>query len=259
MSNYAEILRMNSEDVENVALAYEWRAKTLGEEGKSKEQNKDRVPLIASSYLISALFNTTFAPDKAIELFGFASEYYRQLDLPVWRLLAICAQQREILDQVAPFKSDADTFYQFLQVLNSRKRDNEIPKSDSHQDFFSWLNIPGRIDGIDVPYRLVISSLAEALQWRSEQVAQPKLTYVSAVLDRFAELMQEYQEDTYHWQHVQGPVIPFEPAALAIAVVFVKIWISNFGFEALIQRFSNQAVQKTTLLQIAYDLIRVKQ
>jgi len=252
MSKYADILGMNTEDAENVALAYEWRAKIL-----SEERLKDRLPVIASCYLISALFNVLFDTVKSRELFSLAAEHYRELRLPIWRVLAICSQTQNSDDLTAPVKSDADNFYRLLQAINNDS-DWEQRGFKITSDVLSDLSIPGRIDRINIPYRLVISALREAQQQAADWVSKPKLTNFSAVLDRFAELIQQYQEDTFHWQHIQGPIIPFEPEVLAITVVLVKMWMKKVEFEKLTQMIENLNIQQNTLLQIAYDLIKVE-
>ncbi|WP_343303073.1 hypothetical protein AAHN97_16080 [Chitinophaga niabensis] len=253
MSKYVETLMLNSETVESLGEAYAGYATAL-----SEQYSSDKLPVIASSFLISALFKSLInAPDEA-KLFSSASTSFRELGWPIWRVCEICSvahlNAQFVNNQQESGNWDAEEgFYIYLQQL-LHTSDN---KEKQLRDFSKQVeqNLKGaRIQGLNIPYRIVIATMNE-IENINEEI-NIHLENTSLLLSRLGEITELYQADRYHWQNLEGPILPFEPHALAIIIVLVKKWLLHHKFEDLLAGLKTLTPLQTLLIHIAYDLIK---
>ncbi|MFP9097923.1 hypothetical protein ACLI09_02615 [Flavobacterium sp. RHBU_24] len=251
MSDFTEALNINREDAVNVAQAYEGYARAL-----SKVDSDKNITFVASSWLISALYQSLLDPQKAKRLFALSADSFFQIQSPLWRLCEICAQGATG-DRFSKSKSredfdDEDFFYRLLQQYDA----------DPDSGFALYLgqnsemNFPltGRVPHLNIPYQVVIEAMNEVDSTHFTSNGK-SINHFSNLIGRLGELISLYQTDEYRWRNVQGPILPFEPAALAITIVLVKKWCINNTYEELLDRLKGMNTTQIPLLQIAYELL----
>ncbi|RQO64842.1 hypothetical protein DBR43_31680 [Pedobacter sp. KBW06] len=252
MSNYAEMLGLDPEAVLTMAETYSGYA-AAREETDQPAYNRE---WIASSWLIGAVFQTLIEPSAAKPMFQQAAWNYAMLGMPIWRICQVCAgkERDQINEQISAktYPDDEDAFYQTLQREFRRS-----PSRETNGSYFQQNKLEnelfGTIPNLHIPYGLVLQAINDSNQWYSEK--QPKLQNFKQVARRMNEITDLYRSDEYYWQNLQGQIIPFEPAAIAISIVFVKKWLeSGNKLETLIK---NSGLQKrqSLLLEIAAELL----
>ncbi|RKR83492.1 hypothetical protein BDD43_3702 [Mucilaginibacter gracilis] len=252
MSRYTEILNLNTDDVSNIADAYTGYAEALSERAETQ-----KLPFAASCWLIGALYKAILAPQQARDLFARSSEAYRQLGMPIWRLCSICAQNNSdrIYSEEIPLNSydDEDSFYANLQRFDySQKIEGEFN--------YTWGNenerpYSGRVPGLNIPYSLVLQVLNDT-RYGVYTNKFSGLDSFSNLLERLGELTELYQSDEYHWENLEGAIVPFEPAALAIVIVALKTWLRVQSYDMILSRLNKLDQQQTVLLNIAHDILQ---
>lgn len=256
MSNYTQILNLPTEDVQNVADAYKGYAKIL-----SEQTDTDKSPVMASSWLIGALFQSILEPKKSKELFYRAAIAYRELQMPVWRLCELCVQNDQNLNTDADKKylysyNMEDKFYHFLQQINYSPI--PISKKYFHRGFEDYMQSNLLIPGLNIPYRLVIDALVDAMQYSISSEKGLHFQNFTYLLVRLNELTDLYQVHEHHWNSLEGEIIPFEPAALAITIVVVKIWLNKVSYSVIYESLKGLTDQQRVLFDIATDILQGK-
>lgn len=252
MSKYSEILNLDTVDVRNIADAYAGYGDALIDHAKIK-----KLPFAASSLLIGALYKVIIAPQQARDLFARASHAYRELGMPIWRLCSICAQNNSSgLDSeklALNSYNDEDSFYASLQRFDYNSQIvgnlNFIWSNENEQRY------SGRVPGLNVPYKLVIEVLNDSRNGLYTEKS-PGLNSFSNLLRRLSELTELYQSDGYHWKNLEGAIVPFEPAALAIVIVVLKTWLRVETYDFIFKHLDELNQQDKVLLEIAYDIIQ---
>jgi len=252
MNKYTEMLNLNVEDVENLGDTYAGYAAALAEQG-----SVDRLPIVASSWLIGGLFQSITAPKRALESFTRASGIFRQLNWPLWRICEICSLT---LPNIETFRNGEgvvtttaeEAFYMSLQLsFFLTEHDNRRPDlSDGQEEQFPM----GRIENLGIPYRFVLAAIVEIDGINSK--INNRIENLPRLFERLQEVSEQYQSDEYHWQYLEGPVLPFEPVTLAIFIVLVKKWLQYRNINELISLAERQGNQQSVLVHIAYDLIK---
>lgn len=241
MSKYTELLGLNETDVENIATAYSGYALALQREA---DNDAYKLPIIASSWLIGALFKTLISPAEAKKSFHKAAMAYRELDWPIWRVCAICSGDGFFVKPNLEMVSDEERFYAVLQEC-ANSETQERPK------FLHFRHdIAGRIPGLNMPYNLTLKAIDD-ISYSSGQVLDDNLKNVNDVFQRLGEIMEQYKADD-HWRHLEGPILPFEPTALAIVIVILKIWKKENSLNELL--LHNNSTQRV-LLEVASNLL----
>lgn len=250
MSNFTEILGIDADDAETLADVYEGYAGAI----ELQEDKNEQLPWVASSWLISALFRLTTEPAKATEAFAYAASAYQRLNLPIWRLCAICAlgEQRQNLDpnELESPISDEEQFYKLLQdhfIVDKERR-----RAKNYRDSISWMEwgnvrLAGKVPKLNVPYSLVIQTLYDSQHWSSSEKYE-YLTNFTALVKRISELTELSQAADYHWKHLQGSIIPFEPAGVALIIVFLNKWLLTNSFKSFITEVKLNNRQQVLLL-----------
>lgn len=241
MSKHTELLGLNETDVENIATAYSGYALALQRE---TDNNAYQLPIIASSWLIGALFRTLISPAEAKKSFHKAAMAYRELDWPIWRVCAICSGDRIYVKPNLEMISDEERFYDVLQEC-ANSETQERPKLLHFRH-----NIPGHIPGLNMPYNLILKAIDD-ISHSFDQVLDNNLKNVNDVFQRLGEMIEQYQADD-HWRHLEGPILPFEPTALAIVIVILKIWKKENSLKKLL--LHNNSKQRV-LLEVASNLL----
>jgi hypothetical protein len=238
MSKYIELLGLNETDVENIATAYSGYALALQREA---DNDAYKLPIIASSWLIGALFKTLISPAEAKKSFHKAAMAYRELDWPIWRVCAICSGDDIYVKPNLEMVSDEELFYAVLQEC-ANSETQERPKLLHFRR-----DIAGRIPGLNMPYNLTLKAIDDI----SGQVLDDNLKNVNDVFQRLGEIVEQYQADD-HWRHLEGPILPFEPIALAIVIVILKVWKKENSIKELLLRNNSKA---RVLLEVAANLL----
>jgi|GEM_PF-6542828 len=256
MSNYSEILGLPSRDLELLANSYRGYAAAL----RKQEGSKINLQLIASSYAISAIFQLISEPGKAPVLFHQAAKCYREFGLPVWVLYAICSNNyQQLLDQSElPFfeKNGADqhNFYYLLQQYffstGSGHHGSIIPRHDQMHWDEKYL---GKIDRLNIPFNFIVKVMNESEHWRTG-TKRPKLIVFPELIRRLNELTELKQADQFHWRNLQGTVLPVEPAALALTVMFLRRWLDFNSYNKLMIMLELNKLDRS-LLDMAHELI----
>lgn len=248
MRDFTEDLNINREDAVNVADAYEGYARAL----RTKENNND-VLLVGSSFLISALYNSLFSPKKARELFALSADSFFQLQSPLWYLCEICAQNgikyrsNRSLHEVKG-EDREQIFYKILWEYNSEVNLHFSRHLDQDFVFTGWL------PNLNIPYQLVIDTIDE-MQRNSARGRGISFNYFSNLIVRLDELEDLHQIDEFRWKNVEGPILPFELAALAIMVILLKIWCGKRTYGELLNNLEKINAKQTVLVRIAYQLL----
>ncbi|QEM07881.1 hypothetical protein DIU31_031880 [Mucilaginibacter rubeus] len=250
MSNFTEILGIDAGDADSLADVYEGYAGAL----ELLEDKNEQLPWVASSWLISALFRLTTEPAKATEAFAYAASAYQRLNLPIWRLCAICAlgNQRQNLNPnvLESSISDEEQFYKLLQdhftVDKERRRAKVYPDS---VPWMEWVNVKfaGKVPKLNVPYSLVTQTLYDSQHWSSSEKYDYLVNFTELV-KRISEFTELSQAADYHWKHLQGSIIPFEPAGVALIIVFLNKWLVTNSFKSLITEVKLNNSQQVLLL-----------
>ncbi|MCC8409325.1 hypothetical protein LJ707_10305 [Mucilaginibacter sp. UR6-1] len=252
MSDFTEALNINKEDALNVAQSYEGYASAVSKEGSDKN-----LAFVASSWLISALYQSLLDTHRAKELFALAADCFFQIQSPLWRLCEICAQGAAG-NRFSKSKSreedfdHEDFFYRLLQQYDDDRESGFAfyPDQNAAMDF----PLTGRVPYLNIPYQLVIEAMNEVDSTHFTSNSKSR-EHFSNLIGRLRELISLYQIDEYRWRNVQGPILPFEPAALAITIVLVKKWCSYNTYEELLDRLKGMNTPPIPLLQIAYEFI----
>lgn len=260
MSYFTEILGIDSEDAESLADVYEGYAGAL----ELQEDKNEQLPWVASSWLISALFRLTTEPAKATEAFAYAASAYQRLNLPIWRLCAICAlgDQRQNLnpDELESSISDEAQFYKLLQDhFNVDKQRHRAKNYRDSIPSMEWGNVKlaGKVPKLNVPYSLVTQTLYDSQHWSSSE-KYDYLTNFTELVKRISEITELSQAADYHWKHLQGSIIPFEPAGVALIIVLLNKWLLTNSFKSLMTEVKLNNSQQVLLL-IVNDMLGSRQ
>jgi len=252
MSPFAEMLGLNPADVQQLASTYAGYAAAK----EKLEEGDDSRHWIASSWLIGALYQLLVEPAAAIPMFQNAARQYHRLDMPIWRVCQLCSTKN-----LNPFNNQQDrgryldheeVFYQELQfqfVLDEMRTLERPGKYRENENGFQ-----GMIPQLNIPYELVIRALYDSNQWDGPKPFT-RLKNVGDIVGRLNELTELYRSDEYYWTHLEGQIIPFEPVAIAICLVFVKKWLKSGGTIESLTKNIGLKPQQTILLQIANGLL----
>lgn len=252
MRDFSEELNIKSEEAVNVAESYEGYARALYE----KDFNNN-LPLVGSSFLISALYNSIFDTHKAKRLFVLAADCFLEMQSPLWYLCEICGQSEKRVEYATKFyenkyEDPEQFFFSLLWQYNSKAAFGLSPHLDLNKDvsfvLTEWL------PSLNIPYRLVIDTIDEVQSNLAESKKKLFINFSKLIL-RLDELEGIYKVDEYRWKNVEGPILPFEPAALAIMVVLVKIWQRNNSYEELVNILNKTNSKEIVLLRIAHQLL----
>jgi len=252
MRDFSEELNINSEDAVNVAESYEGYARALYE-----NDLYNNLPLVASSFLISALYSSIFDTHKAKGLFVLAADCFLEMQSPLWYLCEICGQSEKRVGYATKYyeneyEDPEQFFFNLLWQYNSKAAFGLGSHFDLNKDvsfvLTEWL------PSLNIPYRLVIDTIDE-VQINLRESKKESLINFSKLILRLEELVGIYRIDEYRWKNVEGPILPFEPAALAIMVVLVKIWQRNNSYEELVNILNKAKSKEIVLLRIAHQLL----
>ncbi len=244
MSIFIEQLGLNTTDVKNLAMVYAGYAKAL----LNKEDVNDDILLTsASSFIIGALFESLIAPKKSKILFDLAASLYRRLNIPIWRICILCSGNREfaVNDKIHnDLRNEEELFYIALQ-------DSLQDEKEMHSYYKALVkDINGDIPGLNMPYKLVVKAIEELSDLNKKVIPQSR-KYLDDVLQRIAEKLEQYKSDD-HWHNLKGPILPFEPVALAIVIVLLQIWKRNNNINDF---YDGNDVNKHALVNIAKVMI----
>lgn len=245
MSIYTELLGINMEAAENVAIVYSGQAMAMEH---AEQTTGAYLPWIASSWAIAAVYQLLVEPARARPLFLNAANYYRELGNPIWRLCQICSGSP--LSEENPekhmgwqFQNTVERFYVLLQ----NKLINSIDTFQRETEEFS-----GRIPELNIPYELVLQAVSE-LDFTERDGRIMRFDHFKELMSRLSENILMQRNDNEYWHNLKGQIIPFEPATIAIAVVLVKIWQKHSSLSELLRRSELQDYH-SFLLNIADDL-----
>lgn len=248
MENYTEVLGIDRENANNLAISYSGYAYLLGE-GSSD----DETHLIASSFLIGAVYQSIIDPASARSLYWSAAQTYKKIGMPIWRVCDICSQKNKPETNFSTWKDEGtldqeENFYIFLQNF------------DGTPEYFitsPWVkfDFSRLIPGINISTRLVLEVLLDSYRW-SNNINKNKLHHFSDLLMIFTEIMnKQYLQDEFAWRNLEGAMLPFEPITLAILVVILKQWLKDNSFDDLLKHFEYIDERSKILLHISFGLI----
>lgn len=250
MSHFTEIIGLDEDDVSSLGSVYSGYAEAL-----SRQELENQLSVIASSWLIGGIFQSLTEPKSSAESFSKAAYVFLRIGSPLWLLCAICSTTpsrfRDVSEEIVNKSSiEEDEFYKRLLRADLKTEGIDTEKNYPEQRYLS--DFTGYIPELNIPYRLVLSAISELEQL--EEYDRSNLKNFFLLLGRLGEFI-ESQEGSYHWQHLEGAVLPFEPVALTIAIVLMKIWLSRLSSNDLEKVFRETDNRQTVLLQIANELI----
>jgi hypothetical protein len=254
MSNFSEYLNLPAEDLQNVADAYEGYANILASQDKGGNKIK-----VANSFLVAALHRLIIDPTGSKTLFYQAGKLYKELDHPIWHICSICAQRiyrknKGRLSESGFLNQKNEQFYRFLQeVFFEKVTDTIIPKEST--DLRQGLS--GKVDVLNIPFSLIEDAISESTYW-SKDNKYGHLRRFEDLMSRLNELTVAVKADIYHWNQLQGNVLPFDPLSVAIVVLLVKKWNSHNSFQDLMARLEIPD-ESVALLMIANELLEKRE
>jgi hypothetical protein len=259
MSRYTEILRIPIEDIAILADVYEGYAFSL-EESLSEERFLEIQPWRSSSLLLAAIFKSLLNPYESKVLFREAALNYQAIGNQFWKILAICALDREILltQQALPIedRSEVDETSYFYNLL-SQCWLSSFDENQFHNSFPNYLQQAQgeslqKVGRLEIPIRLFTRTMIDSLEWRS---SQPKLQNWRTLLDRANESVEISKSDRFHWERLPGSIVPLEPEILAVCISLGSRWLSmNHSLEELRERINIEGSTAVPLL-IAIEML----
>jgi hypothetical protein len=205
MSVYSEILGINQEDLSTLSIAYSGYGLAL-EKSNEKQENA----VIASSYLISAIYKSIIKPGNGSLDFIKAAEHYKSEGNAFWVIPAICSGKQQFVKLES--KIDDNGFLQndIYQNFLSQLRTNE---NLNFRKFEEFRDIP--VGSLKIPLRFYIDAISDLRRNETYSFEQ--------VLLRSSEHITYYQKDDYHWSNLNGSFLPIEPETLAFCICAVKV------------------------------------
>jgi len=257
MSYYAEHLRLPKEDLNNLIVAYGGYAEVL----QKRENNEELYPWIASNLLYSASLQLIVSPELSKPMFREAAFFFRKLQMPFWKICAICADDQELIfsdhndikTHNSNLQSQEELFYAIL--LNYDREMFRTTKSFSGKteiESQSFL-LKGKIGKIGIPFKFISELINESREW-NEHTTPDSIGKFSELLNRIYELVEVNQSDDFHWRSLNGSILPIEPLGLALVIIFVRRWLKKSDFLVLKSLYNFNSNQ-LMLLDIANELI----
>lgn len=264
-----ERLQINTNLLENSAIAYSGYAKAL-----IKSERKEVEPLIASSYLYAAVYNSLNNQEQAKKDFGDATNYYRKLNNPYAGIMAICnLNQSEGLDFIKKLRKNdiyltgPDTWLTALLL--------EIWTGEG-EDLWKWSQLPEE----EVSYRakriqlsrcgrlgIQFNLYAEAKGTESKIIGLDNS--VETGIENTATLLKEASKHLasamlhkYHWSKLYSRILPLEPEVLAACISLLTYYSKNKNIsnEEFLRRIKNYIDDSIALvpLEVAIKFLDLK-
>lgn len=251
MRNYIERLGISEGHSKNLASAYEGYATSI-------EDDKEKLPVAASSYLVAAVFRAVYGNDGACKLFSKAAKAYREAGHPFYYVAAVCAHEIEsiylddsvLVDRLlSPNELFCFLIYQ-AGGLVGQKYDYKV-KVLSHIYKMSTGMQSYEVGRVGLSLREYINAVMELIELRSQDI---ELRAWRRLFERAWDKTELSMTDKYHWHQMYGATIPLEPEIIAVSTILAAHWIS-------LGRTSDELIGQLDLeynalvpLEVAFDL-----
>jgi len=248
MSSYSDILGINSEDLSSIVEVYSSYAESF-----DSEPSEDELHLMASSYVISAVYQALLDPVKSRGLFLKAAGLYKILNMPFWMVCHICSQVHKDMRYRFLKIEKENLFYYYLKILDEGIYGYEHYIYD---DFYIDVegNLPEVAPGIQIPYSIFVTAIEDSFTWSSSELESKVDSFVK-LISRFGRILDKLKEDEYRWKNLQGNILPYEPLEIAMVIVLLKRWILHYSFEELLKYFQGMSEENKVILYVCIDII----